>query len=138
MAKTKNNHRRETQRELELQRERDLDLKREARRQKREANLSRKGVAVPEASANDRLHKGGMDVVEEVESAPPQLTLRKNGTARRSANFAKTNLNKIGIRRALPSVCASGIAKQSKRKGPNRLMKKQLKRMAGKKDGMEF
>lgn len=123
--KSKDNHRRETLREAELQRERELDEKREARRMKREANLLRKGVALPEQAQSH----GGMDVEAPNEAVALQPTLRKKGTQKRTANFAKTNLNRVGVRKALPSISVGGIVK-SKRRRPGKLMKKQLKRMA--------
>eukprot|EP00967_Tisochrysis_lutea_P130267 scaffold225067_cov35-Tisochrysis_lutea.AAC.1 len=74
--------------------------------------------------------------VEDQKVTLPQPTLRKKGTKRLNANFAKTNLNKIGVRKALPRIGGSGIAKV-KRRGPGKLMKKQAKRMA-KKNAMEM
>jgi hypothetical protein len=123
--KSKYNHRRETLREAELQRERELDEEREARRMKREANLLQKGVPLPEQAPSS----WAMDVETPTEAVALQPTLRKKGTQKRTANFAKTNINKVGVRKALPRISVSGIAK-SKRRRPGKLMKKQLKRMA--------
>lgn len=114
-------------REAELQRERERDQKREARRMKREANLLRKGIALP--AAEQAKGTGRMDVEAPNETVALEPTLRKKGTKKRTANFAKTNLNKVGVRKALPSIRVSGIVK-SKRRRPGKLMKKQQKRIA--------
>ncbi len=138
--KSKNKHRRETLREAVLRREKDLDQQREARREKREHKLVSVGLEVPvSAAAADEKRQGAMVVVVET-AAAREPTLRKKGTTKRTANFAKTGINRIGVRKALPQMrklAGGGIAKKEKHRGLTKLMKKQKKRME-KKSGMDL